>query len=35
MEIGYISEESGLAWVAETKELSAMLVGLMRSLKID
>lgn len=35
MEIGYISEESGLAWVAETKELSAMLVGLTRSLKID
>lgn len=35
MEVGFISREVGLKWVAETKELSAMLVGLMRSLKIN
>ncbi|MEX2164534.1 MAG: four helix bundle protein [Sulfuricaulis sp.] len=35
MEIAYIPKASGLAWIAETKELSAMLVGLIRSLKID
>jgi four helix bundle protein len=33
MQVGYLSQESGVAWIAETKELSAMLVGLMRSLK--
>jgi four helix bundle protein len=35
LQIGYISESSGHAWVAESRELSAMLVGLMRSLKTD
>lgn len=35
IEIGYVPEQLGLAWVAETKELSAMLVGLMRSVKTD
>ena len=33
MEIGYLQKQHATAWVAETQELSAMLVGLMRSLK--
>jgi len=33
MEIGYIRKDTGLRWVQETQELSAMLVGLMRSTK--
>ena len=35
MEIGYIQKQHATAWVAETQELSAMLVGLMHSLKSD
>jgi len=31
MEIGYIPENAGTEWIAETKEISAMLVGLMKS----
>ena len=33
MDIGYINEESGKLWINETREISAMLVGLMRSIK--
>ena len=33
MEIGYLQKQHATAWVTETQELSAMLVGLMRSLK--
>lgn len=32
MEIDYIDKELGLDWIGETKEISAMLVGLMQSL---
>lgn len=32
-DIGYISEETANAWIKETIELSAMIVGLMRALK--
>ena len=32
MEIGYIEKDTGKAWIQESQELSAMLVGLMRSL---
>ncbi|KKO19188.1 MAG: four helix bundle protein [Candidatus Brocadia sp.] len=31
LDIGYISDEIGKQWIKETRELSAMLVGLMRS----
>jgi|TARA_B100001964_G_C13805907_1_gene410858 four helix bundle protein len=31
IEIGYISDETGKQWIKETRELSAMLVGLIRS----
>ncbi|WBF18836.1 four helix bundle protein [Halomonas elongata] len=30
MEIGYIEREKGCLWVAETKEIAAMLAGLIR-----
>ena len=33
IEIGYISPEVGKEWIAETKQLSAMLVGLQKSLE--
>ncbi|TCS72466.1 four helix bundle protein [Sulfuritortus calidifontis] len=33
MEIGYIPKDMGSRWIAETKEISAMIVGLMQSLK--
>jgi len=33
MEIGYIGNDTGARWVLETQELSAMLVGLMRSIE--
>ena len=33
MKIGYVSSETGNKWVTETKEISAMLVGLSNSLK--
>ena len=32
IDIGYITKETGNLWVQETKEISAMLVGLMKSL---
>ena len=32
MEIGYIEKDTGKAWIQESQELSAMLVGLMCSL---
>ena len=32
MDIGYIPSNSGKAWIRETKEISAMLAGLIRSL---
>ena len=32
IDIGYIPKETGKFWIAETKEISAMLVGLIRSL---
>ena len=35
MEIGYIPPETGKKWIQETKEISAMLVGLTRSLKLN
>ena len=31
MDIGYTKEKTGKKWIAETKEISAMLVGLMKS----
>jgi len=31
IEIGYISEETGKQWIKESREISAMLVGLIRS----
>jgi four helix bundle protein len=33
MDIGYIPQNQGLAWIKETKEISAMLVGLMQTLQ--
>ena len=33
MDIGYIPELTAKNWIAETKEISAMLVGLMKSVK--
>jgi len=33
MEIGYISNETGKAWIEETRKISAMLVGLTKSLQ--
>ncbi len=33
MKIGYLSKEIGSQWIAETKEISAMLVGLMGSIR--
>lgn len=30
-EVGYISDETGQQWVKETRDISAMLVGLTRS----
>jgi four helix bundle protein len=32
MDIGYINKDTATTWIKETKEISAMLVGLMRSL---
>ncbi len=34
IKINYISKETGSSWIAETKELSAMLTGLMNSIKV-
>ena len=33
IEIGYIDKATGSDWIAETKEISAMLVGLINSLR--
>jgi len=33
MKIGYIAKESGNKWIQETREISAMLVGLSDSIK--
>ncbi len=33
IDIGYIPKEKGNAWIQETQELSAMLVGLINSIK--
>lgn len=33
MDISYIPQEPGKAWIEETKQISAMLVGLMKSIK--
>lgn len=33
MQVQYIHENTGVRWVQETQEISAMLVGLMRSLE--
>ena len=33
MEIGYLQKQHATAWVTETQELSAMLVGIMWSLQ--
>ena len=33
MKIGYLSKDKGAQWVTETKEISAMIAGLMNSIK--
>ena len=33
MDIGYIDKATGVGWLAETQEISAMLVGLINSLR--
>ena len=33
MDFGYIQKETGMAWIKETKEISAMLVGLIKSIQ--
>lgn len=33
MKIGYLSKDKGDKWITETKEISAMLMGLMNSIK--
>jgi len=33
MQIDYIDREAGLRWIQETREISAMLVGLIRSIE--
>lgn len=35
IEIGYVEKKAGHRWVNGTKEISAMLIGLSRSLKAD
>ena len=32
MKIGYVSKDKGNQWITETKEISAMLIGLMNSI---
>ena len=32
IKIGYVSKDKGNQWIAETKEISAMLIGLMNSI---
>ena len=33
MDIGYVPKEAGQAWINETRELSSMLVGLMKAIQ--
>jgi len=33
MDIGYIPKETGSKWIQETKEISSMLVGLIKSIQ--
>ncbi len=33
IKIGYVSKDNGNQWITETKEISAMLIGLMNSFK--
>jgi four helix bundle protein len=33
IDIGYVPKEAGLAWIKETRELSSMLVGLMKVIR--
>ena len=33
IEVGYIDQDIGMVWVAETQEITAMLTGLMKYLK--
>jgi four helix bundle protein len=35
MRAGYVDEETGVNWIKETQQLSAMLVGLMRAIEKD
>ena len=35
VKIGYVQKDTGKKWVIETKEISAMLVGLMNSIKAN
>ncbi len=35
MDIGYIPLETGKIWIQETREISAMLVGLIKSVKLN
>jgi len=35
MDIGYITKSLGSEWVNESKELSAMLIGLIKSIKAE
>ena len=34
IKIGYVPKDTGKRWVVETKEISAMLIGLMNSIKV-
>ena len=34
IKVGYVPKEKGKDWVEETKEISAMLIGLMNSIKV-
>lgn len=35
VKIGYVQKDTGKKWVTETKEISAMLVGLINSIKVS
>ena len=35
MDVGYITNQIGMQWISETKGISAMLIGLIRSLHPD
>ena len=34
MDVGYIPNQIGIQWISETKEISAMLIGLIRTLNL-